>query len=123
MQNIFFSSFSASISYDTLEIANKRLMEVRAERFKKASSTPSDVPIETLMICTYCRKKYLSDNKNKDPETFVPSTKEFNKKLFIHGAISYQVESLNSHFESEGKKATIHYCAVQWTKNLPEMFY
>ena len=68
-------------------------------------------------------KKYLSDNKNKDPETFVPSTKEFNKKLFIHGAISYQVESLNSRFESEGKKATIHYCAVEWTKNLSEMFY
>ena len=80
-------------------------MKVRAERFKKAGSTPSDAPIETLMICTYCKEKYLSDNKNKDPETFVPSTKEFNKNLFVHGAISYQVKSLNSHFESESKKA------------------
>ena len=56
------------------------------------------------------------DNKNKDPETFVPSTKEFNKNLFVHGTISYQVESLNSHFESESKKATNHYREVQWTK-------
>ena len=62
-------------------------------------------------------------NKNKDPETFVPSTKEFNKNLFIHGAISYQVKSLNSHFESESKKATNLYRAVQWAKNLPEIFY
>ena len=62
-------------------------------------------------------------NKNKDPETFIPSTKEFNKHLFIHGAISYQVKSLNSHFESESKKATNLYRAVQWAKNLPEMFY
>ena len=81
-------------------------MKVRAERFKKAGSTPSDAPIETLMICTYCKKKYLSDNKNKDPETFVPSTKEFNKNLSIHGAISYQVKSSNSHFKSESKKAS-----------------
>ena len=69
-------------------------MKVRAERFKNAGSAPSDAPIQTLMICTYCRKKYLSDNKNKDPETSVPSTKEFNKNLFIHGVISYQVKSL-----------------------------
>ena len=74
------------------------------------------------MICCYCREKYLSDNKNKDSETFVPSTKEFNKNLFIDGAISYQVESLNSDFESESKKATNLYRAVQWTKNLLEMF-
>ena len=40
-------------------------MEVRAEHFKKAGSTPSDASIETLMICTY----------SKDPGTFVPSTK------------------------------------------------
>ena len=56
---------------------------------------------------SYCREKYLWDNKNKDPETFAPSTKEFNKNLFIHGAISYQVESLNSHFESESKRLQI----------------
>ena len=98
-------------------------MKVRAERFKKANSTPHNAPIETLVICTYCRKKYLQDNKNKDHETFVPSTKEFNKNLFVHGAISYQVESLNSRFESKSKKATNHYRAVQWTKNLPEMSY
>ena len=99
-------------------------MEVRAERFKKkAGSTPSDALIETLMICTCCREKYLSDYKNKDPETFVPSTKEFDENLFIHGAVSHQVKSLNSHFESESKKATNHYCMVQCTKNLPEMFY
>ena len=91
---------------ETLEIANKRLIKIRAEHFKKAGSTHSDAPIETLMICTYCRKEYLLDNKNKDPETIVPSTKEFNKNLFIHGAISYQVKSFNSHFESESKKAT-----------------
>ena len=91
---------------ETLEIANKRLIKIRAEHFKKAGSTHSDAPIETLMICTYCRKEYLLDNKNKDPETIVPSTIEFNKNLFIHGAISYQVKSLNSHFESESKKAT-----------------
>ena len=65
------------------------------------------------MICTYCREKYLLDNKNKDLETFIPSMKEFNKNLFIDGAISYQVESLNSHFESESKKATNYYRAVQ----------
>ena len=53
-------------------------MKVRAEHFKKAGSTNSDVPIETLMICTYCRKKHLSDNKNKDPETFVPSMQQKN---------------------------------------------
>ena len=58
-------------------------MEVTAEHFKKAGSTPSDAPIETLMISTYCREKYLSNNKNKDPETFVLSTKEFNKNLFF----------------------------------------
>ena len=52
-----------------------------AERSKKAGSTPSDVPIEILMISTYCREKYFSDNRDKDPETFVPSTKEFNKNL------------------------------------------
>ena len=98
-------------SRERLEIANKRLIKVRAERFKKANSTPHNAPIETLVICNYCRKKCLQDNKNK--ETFVPSTKEFNKNLFVHGAISYQVESLNSHFESEGKNA----------KKLPEMFY
>ena len=98
-------------------------MEVRAKRFKKAGSTPSDAPIETLIICTYCREKCLLDNKNKDPETFVPSTKEVNKNLFIHGAIFYQVKSLNYHFESESKKATNHYRAVQWTKTLREMFY
>ena len=46
---------------------------------------------------SYCREKYLWDNKNKDPETFNPSTNKFNKNLFIHGAISYQVESLNFH--------------------------
>ena len=57
-------------------------MEVRAERFKKAGSTPSDGPIETLMICTYCREKYLADKKTKDPETFVPSTKAFNKTIY-----------------------------------------
>ena len=51
-------------------------------------------------------EKNLSDNKSKYPETFVLLTKEFNKSLFIHGAISYQVESLNSFFESESKKAT-----------------
>ena len=88
-------------------------MEVRAERFKKAGSTPSDAPIETLIICTYCREKCLLD----------PSTKEVNKNLFIHGAIFYQVKSLNYHFESESKKATNHYRAVQWTKTLREMFY
>ena len=66
--------------------------------------------------CPYAPKKYLSDNKNKDPETFVPSTKEFKKNLFIHGAISYQVKSLKSHFESESKKATNLYRVVQWTK-------
>ena len=98
-------------------------MKVRAERFTKANSTPPNATIKTLVICTYCRKKYLQDNKNKGPETFIPSAKEFNKNLFVHGAISYQVESLNSHFESESKKATNHYRAVQWTKNLPEMFY
>ena len=70
-------------------------MEVRAECSKKVDSTTSE-----------------------DPGTFVPSTKEFNKNLFIHGAISYWVESLNSHFESESKKATNHYLAVQQTKNL-----
>ena len=58
------------------------------------------------------------DNKNKDPETFVPSMKEFNKTLLIHGTISYQVETLNSHFESESKKATNHYHEVQWTKKI-----
>ena len=58
------------------------------------------------------------DNKNKDPETFVPSTKEFNKNLFTHGAISYWVKSLNSHFESETTKATNHYLVDQRTKNL-----
>ena len=51
-------------------------------------------------------EKNLSDNKSKYPGTFVLLTKEFNKSLFIHGAISYQVESLNSFFESESKKAT-----------------
>ena len=91
-------------------------MEVRPEHFKKAGSTSSDASIETLMIFTYCREKYLSDNKNKDPKTFVPLTKEFNKNLFIHWAISHQVESLNSHFESESKKARNHYHVVQWTK-------
>ena len=50
-------------------------MEVRAEHFKKAGSTSSDTSIETLMISTYCREKYLSDDKNKDPKTFVPLTK------------------------------------------------
>ena len=70
------------------------------------------------MISTYLREEYLSDNKNNDPETFDPSTKEFSKNLFIHGAISCQVESLNSNFESESKKATNHYGTVQWTKKL-----
>ena len=81
-------------------------MKVRAEHFKKAGSASSDGPIKTLMIFTCCREKYLSDNKSKYPETFVLLTKEFNKSLFIHGAISYQVESLNFLFESESKKAT-----------------
>ena len=49
--------------------------------------------------------------------------KEFNKSPFIHGAISYQVKSLNSHFESESKGATNYYLAFQRTKNVPEMFY
>ena len=57
-------------------------MKVRAERFKKAGCTPSDAPIETLMICTYCREIYLPDNKNKDPEIFVPSTKELKKTVY-----------------------------------------
>ena len=57
-------------------------MEVRADHSKKIGSTPSDAPIKTLMICTYCREKYFSDNENKDPETFFPSTKEFNKISF-----------------------------------------
>ena len=48
---------------------------------------------------------------------------EFNKNLLIYGAIYYQVESLNSDFETEIKKATNHYRRVQWTKILPEMFY
>ena len=87
--------------------------------FQKAGSTPSDAPVETLMICTYCR----GNNKDKNPEIFVQSTKEFNKSPFIHGAISYQVKSLNSHFESECKKATNYYLALQRTKNVPEMFY
>ena len=98
-------------------------MEVRAEHFKKADSASSSAPVETLMISTYCREKYLSDNKNKDPETFVPLTKKFNENLFFNRALSYQVESLNSHFESESKKAANHYRVVQWTKNLPVMFY
>ena len=42
---------------ERLETTNKRLMEVRAERSKKAACTPSDAPIEILMICTYCREK------------------------------------------------------------------
>ena len=46
-------------SGERLETANKRLMEVRAECSKKADSTPSDAPIEILMICTYCREKYF----------------------------------------------------------------
>ena len=51
-------------------------MEIRAERFKKAGSTHSDdSAIKTLMICTYCREKYLSDNRNKDPETSITSMK------------------------------------------------
>ena len=79
-------------------------------------------PIETLMICSYYRKNYLSDNKDNDPGIFVPSMKKFNKNLFIYGAIYYQVESLNSDFESEIKKAINHYRRDQWTKNLPEMF-
>ena len=58
-------------------------MEVRAEHFKKAGSTLSDAPIEILMISTYCREKYLSNSKKKDPETFVPLTKEFKKNLFL----------------------------------------
>ena len=58
-------------------------MKVRAEHFKRAGSAPSDAPIETLMITTYCREKYLLNNKNKDPESFVPSTKEFKKNLFL----------------------------------------
>ena len=75
------------------------------------------------MICSYYRKNYLSDNKDNDSGTFVPSMKEFNKNLLIYGAIYYQVESLNSDFETEIKKATNHYRRVQWTKILPEMFY
>ena len=97
---------------------DQRLPKKKKKAFKRSRSTPSDVLIETLMICTYCREKYLSDNQNKDPETFVPSTNKFNKNLFIHGAISYQGESLNSHFESKSKKATNHYRLVQWTKDL-----
>ena len=34
------------------------LMKVRAEHFKKAGSTPSDAPIETLMICTAEKNTY-----------------------------------------------------------------
>ena len=98
-------------------------MEVWAEHFKKAGSAPSDARIETLIISTYCREKYLSGNKNKDPEAFVPSIKEFSKNLFLHGAIFYQIKSLKSHFERESQKATNHYCAIQWTKKLPKMFY
>ena len=91
--------------------------------FQKAGSTPSDAPVEAMMICTYCRGKYFWNNKDKNPEIFVQSTKEFNKSPFIHGAISYQVKSLNSHFESESKEATNYYLAFQRTKNVPEMFY
>ena len=69
------------------------------------------------MICSYYRKNYLSDNKDNDPGIFVPSMKEFNKNPFIYGAIYYQVESLNSDFESEIKKAINHYRRDQWTKN------
>ena len=58
-------------------------MEVRAEHFKKVGSIPSDAPIETWMISTYWREKYLSNNKNKDPETLFSSTKQFNKSLFL----------------------------------------
>ena len=75
------------------------------------------------MICSYYRKNYLSDNQDNDSGTFVPSMNEFNKNLLIYGAIYYQVESLNSDFETEIKKATNHYRRVQWTKILPEMFY
>ena len=45
------------LSLNFLQYSYNRIMEVRAERFKKAGSTPSDVPIETLIICTYCREK------------------------------------------------------------------
>ena len=85
-------------------------MKVRAEHFKKAGSASSDGPIKTLMIFTYCREKYLSDNKSKYPETFVLLTKEFNKSLFIHGAISYQVESLNSFLKVKAKRLQIFLC-------------
>ena len=47
-------------------------MEVSAESFKNVGSTPSDAPIQTLMICAYCREKRLLDDKNKNPETIVP---------------------------------------------------
>ena len=63
-------------------------MEIRAERFKKAGSTHSDdSAIKTLMICTYCREKYLSDNRNKDPETFITSMKEFLTKTCLSKAL------------------------------------
>ena len=105
--------------YETIEdlCSGQRLETTKKKKaFKRSRSTPSDVLIETLMICTYCREKYLSDNQNKDPETFVPSTNKFNKNLFIHGTISYYGE--NSHLESKSKKTTNHYRSVQWTKNL-----
>ena len=63
-------------------------MEIRAERFKKAGSTHSDAPaIETLMICTYCREKYLWDNRSKDPETFITFMKEFLTKTCLSMAL------------------------------------
>ena len=93
-------------------------MKGRAERFKKASSTPSDASIETLMICTYYSKKYLSDNNICSINERVSQ-----KPVYPWRYFSYQVESLNFHFESKSKKSTNHYRPVQWTKNLPKMLY
>ena len=64
-------------------------MQVRAECFRKAGSTPSDAPIQTFMICTYCREKYLLDIKDKGPKTVVPSRKEINKNLCLSMALFY----------------------------------
>ena len=98
-------------------------MKVRAERFRKAGSTASDVPIETSMICTYCsKKKYLSDNKNKDSETFVPSTKKFNKNMFLHGAI-FSDWKLQLPFWKWKQKVYKSLSCGSIDKMLPEMFF
>ena len=90
-----------------------RIMEVRAECFKKAGSTPSDVPIETLIICTYCREKCYWIIKTKILRRLFYQRKKLTKTCVYPGAISCQVESLNFHFQSESKKATNRYHAVQ----------